>query len=120
MFLVRKGKKSKVAHIFINNDTACRMYSTGGMNKNKYKKVEHTNLRICEICKNNAWEIRDYEGYFFIKPTEKELENNTRFTQYYGRTIGKGYIEYMGLRNIDVLNDFKSVCNKGGQTIREV
>ena len=35
LFLVRRNKP-RVAHIWTGDDTACRMYSTGGLEKLKY------------------------------------------------------------------------------------
>lgn len=51
-YLLRK-KKPKVAHIFINGDTACRLYSTGGMNKSRYIKSPDANGKpLCLMCQN--------------------------------------------------------------------
>lgn len=49
MYLVRK-KNAKTAHIWTGYDTACRMYSTGGLRKKAYKAVAATDLPICTMC----------------------------------------------------------------------
>lgn len=50
MYLVRRNK-AKVYHVFIDGDTCCRLYSTGGMNKRKYKMVKDSNgLPMCQMC----------------------------------------------------------------------
>lgn len=64
MFLIRK-KSPKSAHIWNNNDTVCRMYSTGGLNKKKYKVVKDTDVKLCKICeavakKNKISKIKKY------------------------------------------------------------
>lgn len=49
-YLVRK-KKSTVAHIWTGRDTACRMYSTGGLVKRKYElSASSRNLPTCAMC----------------------------------------------------------------------
>ena len=51
-FLVSKKKKN-VAHIWTGNDTACRMYSTGGMSKFKKSVLDTPNGRlICFLCES--------------------------------------------------------------------
>ena len=57
-YLVRR-RKPKVAHIFLGVDTACRMYSTGGLKKRLYKVVDDPGeLPICENCQ------RKFEQFF--------------------------------------------------------
>lgn len=54
-FLVHKRKEKRAAHLWIGdaNDTACRMYSTGGIRKDLYEVVEHPGSRgICTMCMN--------------------------------------------------------------------
>lgn len=51
MYLVRK-KNAKTAHIWTGYDTACRMYSTGGLRKKAYIAVATTDLPICTMCEN--------------------------------------------------------------------
>jgi hypothetical protein len=51
-YLVSKKKKS-VAHIWTGNDTACRMYSTGGMSKFKKSVSDNTHGKpICTMCQS--------------------------------------------------------------------
>lgn len=58
-YLIRK-KKAKVAHIFSNNDTACRLYSTSGMNKKRYKvTIDKGQLDICLMCSNVYYGHKD-------------------------------------------------------------
>jgi len=49
MYLVRK-KNAKTAHIWTGYDTACRMYSTGGLRKKAYQVVSASDLQICTMC----------------------------------------------------------------------
>lgn len=52
-YLVRK-KKPGVAHIWVGNDTACRMWGTGGIRKEKYQKVADIGaLPVCLMCEIN-------------------------------------------------------------------
>ena len=51
-YLIRKSKP-RVAHIWHETDTACRMYSTGGLKKKKYAvSYGPTNLPLCNMCGN--------------------------------------------------------------------
>ena len=51
-YLVSKKQKS-VAHIWTGADTACRMYSTGGMSKSKKSVSDNPNGKpICTMCKS--------------------------------------------------------------------
>ena len=49
-----KTRNPKVIHLWINEDTACRMYSTGGLrNKNGYAVIkERLGLPVCTMCDN--------------------------------------------------------------------
>jgi hypothetical protein len=50
-YLISKKQKS-VAHIWTGNDTACRMYSTGGMSKSRKSVSDNPNGKpICVMCK---------------------------------------------------------------------
>lgn len=49
MYLVRK-KNAMTAHIWTGYDTACRMYSTGGLRKKAYMVVETCDLPTCTMC----------------------------------------------------------------------
>ena len=51
-YLIRK-KKPKCHHVFVDGDTLCRLYSTGGMKKKKYRVAESPEgLTICTMCGN--------------------------------------------------------------------
>ena len=57
-YLIKK-KNSKVVHIWIKTDTVCRLYSTGGMNKKRYKVVkDRGNLPICSMCDKSEIDYR--------------------------------------------------------------
>lgn len=73
MYLIRKGHNPKVAHIFNGNDTICRMYSTGGMNKSKFKQVIDTSLPICINCQNKISGSLGKNPARFRKFSEKEV-----------------------------------------------
>lgn len=49
MYLVRK-KNAMTAHIWTGYDTACRMWSTGGLRKKAYMVVETCDLPTCTMC----------------------------------------------------------------------
>lgn len=54
-------KLNGAAHLWDDDDTYCRMYSTGGLKKDKYQvHAERGNRRICNMC-NNVFE--QYSGY---------------------------------------------------------
>lgn len=50
-FLIRKtGTKAK-AHIWLGGDTACRMWSTGGMKQSRFEVyTELGSHEICHLC----------------------------------------------------------------------
>jgi hypothetical protein len=51
MYLIRKRGKKNSAHIWTGEDTACRMYSTGGMLKDRFElRDEPGEHRICTMC----------------------------------------------------------------------
>jgi hypothetical protein len=55
MWLIRKKGAKVAAHIWTGTDTACRMYSTGGLRKNRYVVVnDKGNHEICYMC-NIVW-----------------------------------------------------------------
>lgn len=58
IFLVRKPCKKKrlVAHIWTGEDTACRMWSTGGIpHKERYEtSIDQRGAPICTMCRANA------------------------------------------------------------------
>lgn len=53
-WLIRKSGNSQKAHWWGGEDTACRMWSTGGMSKNKEYLVSDERLGkdICTMCAN--------------------------------------------------------------------
>lgn len=54
MFLIRDKHPSASAHYWDGRDTACKMWSTGGLNKNRKWAVHATpgNHPICTMCAN--------------------------------------------------------------------
>ncbi len=55
-FLIRTKKRKRQAaraHIWTGEDTACRMFSTGGMNRANYERsVDRRGLPLCLMCRN--------------------------------------------------------------------
>jgi hypothetical protein len=45
-------KRSAAAHIWTGEDTACRMYSTGGLRKSGKVFDDRGERRVCTMCKN--------------------------------------------------------------------
>ena len=65
-------KHSAAAHIWTGKDTACRMYSTGGMRKSGKVYDSYGTRRICSMCQRvmgyektpvNKLELRDMTLY---------------------------------------------------------
>lgn len=53
-YLLNPKKKKSAAHIWVGSDTACRMYSTGGMVKIKQKVFNQPlGKPICLMCTNS-------------------------------------------------------------------
>lgn len=53
-YLLQKNNP-KVAHLWKGYDTACRMYSTGGLACRKYEvKDSACGMKICTMCRNVA------------------------------------------------------------------
>ena len=54
MYLIPKNiAAKKKAHLWDDVDTYCKMYSTGGLRKNKYQLVENKKDReVCQMCIN--------------------------------------------------------------------
>jgi hypothetical protein len=54
-YLTRAG--SKTYHLFLNLDTVCKLWSTGGINQNKKNwqifKEKPLYKNICTMCSNN-------------------------------------------------------------------
>lgn len=46
-YLVRKGKRT---HLWDGSDTLCRMWSTSGMRKGKYKLSDDPQNKLCSMC----------------------------------------------------------------------
>jgi hypothetical protein len=72
-FLIRKtGAKAK-AHIWNGNDTACRMWSTGGLKKSRYEeRVDPGAHEICSMCQGVTLMTELYGDY------GGEAKNNDR------------------------------------------
>jgi len=61
-YLQRKNKPSSKAHIWNQQkkDTACRMWSTGGLGKdNNYEIIDSTDKSICTMCSNNYEPVKE-------------------------------------------------------------
>jgi hypothetical protein len=53
---------SRVAHVWVGEDTACRMWSTGGLRQHKFVFAEDAGGReTCNNCKNCACESDESE-----------------------------------------------------------
>lgn len=51
-YIARKNKP-KVYHLFVDGDTVCKMYSTGGLNHDKYELINNVDmLSLCRTCMN--------------------------------------------------------------------
>lgn len=56
-YLVRNTSASSIAHIWNGYDTACKMFSSGGLNKSRFDIKETDEGRgICTMCKNNYYD----------------------------------------------------------------
>ncbi len=55
-FLIRTKKRKRQAaraHIWTGEGTACRMFSTGGMNRRNYtRSTDGRGLPVCQMCRN--------------------------------------------------------------------
>lgn len=75
-FLVRRGHGNGAAHVWTGYDTACRMYSTGGLKHEKYVFcLDRGQRRVCANCINllghdPAWEMESTlkPGVMFDEP----------------------------------------------------
>ena len=67
-YLARKAEDKSKAHLWDeglsgDGDTYCKMYSTGGLRKKKYKTYDNTQDReICLMCQNVWSEIHEFTG----------------------------------------------------------
>ena len=60
-YLVNLNKENSKAHIWDEGDSYCKMYSTGGMRKKRYKVFEDTqNKEVCQMCQNVWNEIHEF------------------------------------------------------------
>lgn len=54
-FLIRKTGLKARAHLWTGEDTACRMWSTGGLKRSRFDvKSERGEHEICVMCINNS------------------------------------------------------------------
>jgi hypothetical protein len=52
-YLIRKSGAKVAAHIWLGDDTACRMFSTGGLKKDRFAVFETQMGRpLCVMCRN--------------------------------------------------------------------
>jgi hypothetical protein len=58
-YLYRRSEKSKVAHVWLDVDTACRMWSTGGIVKrSRFTVSENYGARkVCVMCKSSMRDL---------------------------------------------------------------
>jgi len=52
MKYLEKKKSKSVSHIWTGTDSVCRMYSTGGLLKEKYHVVDKPKNKVCFMCLN--------------------------------------------------------------------
>jgi len=110
-----RHKPSTAAHIWYEDkeDTACRMYSTGGLKSKKYKVHDNSHgKKICQNCQRNisqdniAKEVRD----FGIIPYSILINKNISLA-------AKGMFAYLfsnRVQGVDFneLYDYDKNCNK--------
>jgi hypothetical protein len=54
-FLIRKTGAKARAHLWMGDDTACRMWSTGGLKRSRFEvRSERGDHEICVMCVNNS------------------------------------------------------------------
>lgn len=59
-FLIRKTGAKARAHLWLGHDTACRMWSTGGMKQSRYQVTSVRGDReICLMCMNVSASMGD-------------------------------------------------------------
>lgn len=86
LYLAKKGGST---HIWVNNDTLCRMWSTNGIKKkSKYKVIESPIGHLCPMCQSVLHNPKEtekkkhhstYKGY---KTFDAEKEFNKRFKDF--------------------------------------
>ena len=57
-YLIRRGKGTKpITHIWLGDDTACRMVSTGGIKidsaRRRWVQIDRIIGSVCQMCKTN-------------------------------------------------------------------
>ena len=51
-YLIRKSGTKQKAHIWLGRDTACRMWSTGGLKHDRFEVFDDPGeFEICHMCK---------------------------------------------------------------------
>jgi hypothetical protein len=51
-YLIRKTGKKVKAHLWINGDTLCRMWSTGGLKQSRFEiRDDRGEHEICHMCR---------------------------------------------------------------------
>ena len=59
MFILNSNKKESVAHLWLNGDTVCKLYSTSKMRKKKLKLSETTQgKKVCHMCQINNKKLK--------------------------------------------------------------
>ncbi len=70
-YLIRKKGWKNRAHLWIGGDTACRMYSTGGLGRNaKHRYAVHDTPRGRQVCSMCNVSMSDFLGSLPQKETE--------------------------------------------------
>jgi hypothetical protein len=74
MFLIRTTGQNQKAHIWVDGDTACRMWSTGGLKKYRFAiKTDRGNHKICHMCKQVADRGVDVNTILRLKAIRQQL-----------------------------------------------
>jgi len=74
MWLIRKTGEKVKAHIWLaeEQDTACRMWSTGGLKQERFEQVERRgDFEVCHMCRSRFPEL----------PLEEDSEQLSLFSQ---------------------------------------
>jgi hypothetical protein len=52
-YLIRKNGTKQKAHVWLGGDTVCRMWSTGGLKRDRFEVRDDRGEReICHMCKS--------------------------------------------------------------------
>ncbi len=82
-YLIREDKLS-VAHVWYGNDTACKMWSGGGLKSIKWSVAgENKDRRICKVCIKKQDKIVRKELVKFnasLKPKKRKKQKQTKAT----------------------------------------